>query len=689
MKVSSNTEYFKKLTTFFLVGVIVSVTGLTACKDDPAGSETDITVTAEFAADPDEPKAGETVTLNAEASSVSEGSPEFSWTLATPAGSDAEIDNPGSVTASFEVDVAGDYDVSLTVSSGDASDSATLSITALPPVEEISGSISEDMTLTSNLLYIVVGDLTVNNGATLTIEPGTILEFESDVSMEIVSDARLSAIGTEQDSIFFTGTQKNNGYWAGLYFQNAAHPDNQLEYVVMEYAGSRASHGSTEPANLVLGRTSYNARVSVNNSVFRYSGGLGLFIHSNGSMPDSGNNTFTENESGAAGVFTSGIHNLNSSSDFSGNLNENDYVWVEGNRVTEDVTWQALNVPYAVKGSSDVQDAELTIDAGAEFAFDAESELVFGNGSITQALGTDDNPIRFTGLTETPGWWKGIQFRNTTHPDNLLDNVIVEYAGGEAFHGSTEPANLTLGRTSYDARVTVKNSTFQYSGGVGLFVHTNGDMDGSENNTYTNNADGPVELPTSKAHYLDSGSTFTGNTEDTDYAWVNGNTLAEDATWQPLDVPYGMKGTSEIDAELIIEPGSEFAFDTEASLIFDSESIVNVTGTEDEGILFTGTRQTPGWWNGIHVRGTEHPDNTMEYVTIEYGGGESFHSSVEAANLAIGRTSYTGYLSVTNSIIRESDNVGIYVNSNSEGNADICSDNEFADNGSDNCVESE
>lgn len=689
MNISLECKAFRKALKFIFLGVAISMAGFTACKDDPAGN-TDVEVTASFTYDPQHPKAGDVVTLNAETSTATDGAPDFAWELSAPAGSQAEIDNPSSHTATFRVDEAGDYHITLTVTSGGVSDTENATIKALPPVEEISGYIDSDRTLPGNTHYRVVGDLTVRNGATLTIEPGVVMEFESETALQITNDARLSAIGTEQDSIRFTGTTKTAGWWDGIYLYNATHPDNQMDYAVVEYGGGNAFHNSVAPGNLVIGRSSYSAAISVNNSTFRQSGGVGVSIHAGAKMPGSANNTYTKNADGAAGVYASSMHYLDSSSSYTGNAEGADYVIVDGNTLEENATWQALDVPYAIYDNVVVTDARLTIEAGAEFAFDAQTGLTLGSESITQANGTENSPIIFTGLTKEAGWWNGIYVFNTTHPDNLLDGIVVEYAGGEAFTTSTEPANLTVGRSSYSSSVTVKNSTFRNSKGVGMFVHASSDIPGSEINTYTGNDEGPVSFPTSKIHYLDNNSTFTGNASGTDYAIVRGNTLEDDATWQPLDVPYGMKGKSQIKtAELTIEPGAQFAFDAQARLEFGEESVIQLIGTDEKEILFTGMREEAGWWDGIFVFDTTHPDNTMEYVTIEYAGRVQMHSSSDPANLVVGRSSYPAHLSVTNSTFRNSNDTGLYIHSQSTTNADVCSANNFSGNGGTDCSDNQ
>ncbi|MGM0575163.1 MAG: hypothetical protein ACQEXJ_05475 [Myxococcota bacterium] len=548
---------------------------------------------------------------------------------------------------------------------------------------ELSGSISTDLTLTAEGAYRVVGDLTVHDGATLTIEPGAILEFEADTDLTVSGDGRLSAIGTEEEPILLTGTAETPGWWDGVVFTDARHPDNVLDRVTIEYGGGNAHHGSTEPANLTVGRSLYDASVTVTRSTFRHSGGFGLFVHSNGAMPGSGANTYHDNESGPAAVHASSLHNLDSASTYGGE-GEDDPVRVQGDGVDSDATWQAIGVPYRMAGATQVS-ARLTIEAGAAFHFDGEGALRFGSDSVVRALGTAEEPILFTGTQAQPGWWHGIYVTQTLHPENLMEHVIIEYAGRSAFHGSMEPANLAVGRSLYDASLTLRDSVLRDGAGVGLFVHANGRLPDSEANTYTGNGEGPVALSANNAEFLDGASTFSGN--GADYVWMAGNDLEHDATWQALDVPYGVTGTAQVKgAELTIDPGAVLAFDAEAGLTFGTDSIVSVVGTAEAPILFTGTQQQPGWWRGVAVSQTTHPSNEMRHVTIEYGGGSSFHGSVDPSNLTVGRSLYDAALTLTDSTLRHSADAGVYVHGNGDVNGDICTANTFSDNAGEDCT---
>ena len=361
-----------------------------------------------------------------------------------------------------------------------------------------------------------------------------------------------------------------------------------------------------------------------------------------------------------------------------------------GNSVSGNITWQSLNVPYFVLGNISVSDSQFRIEPGATFAFDAETSFQIGSGVIITISGTEDAPITFTASQQTPGWWNGLYILATTHPNNIMEHVVIEYGGRTAFHSTTDPANLTIARSISNnaARVSLKNVTLRNSAGLGLSLHENGSIPNSTNNTFTGNAEGPARAYTSGAHYFDSNSSYSGNGNN-DYLWIIGNTQDQTVTWQALDVPYGMGGESRVTGgTLTINPGASFSFDVDAGLTLRENVIIAVSGTATDPILFTASQSSPGWWRGIHVLGTINPNNIMEHVIVEYGGSNAWHSSVAPANLAVGRSisSNNAQLEVRNSTFRFSDGQGVHVHNGSQVNADICGVNTFEGNASDGCV---
>jgi len=95
---------------------------------------------------------------------------------------------------------------------------------------------------------------------------------------------------------------------------------------------------------------------------------------------------------------------------------------------------------------------------------------------------------------------------------------------------------------------------------------------------------------------------------------------------------------------------------------------------EDQPIVFTGAEATPEYLDGLRFYESKSPQNRLEYVAIEYGGG------YWNANLHLdGSSSSPVQLDVSNSTIRGSASWGIYLDE-AIVNDDIETANTFAGN---------
>jgi len=98
----------------------------------------------------------------------------------------------------------------------------------------VSGPITSDTTWT--LLgspYIVIGDVGVMDGVTLTIEPGVEVRFDGWYKLEVLQVGTLYAVGTPNFPIILTSNQSspNPGDWYGLLLQG----DSTLKFCHVEY----------------------------------------------------------------------------------------------------------------------------------------------------------------------------------------------------------------------------------------------------------------------------------------------------------------------------------------------------------------------------------------------------------------------------------------------------------------------
>lgn len=90
----------------------------------------------------------------------------------------------------------------------------------------LTGTITEDVTLTSGNTYRLSGQYIVEEGATLTIEPGVqIVAVHDDIVDYILvkQGARINAEGTASSPIVMTSEQKQPGAWGGIHICGRAH----------------------------------------------------------------------------------------------------------------------------------------------------------------------------------------------------------------------------------------------------------------------------------------------------------------------------------------------------------------------------------------------------------------------------------------------------------------------------------
>jgi S-formylglutathione hydrolase len=109
------------------------------------------------------------------------------------------------------------------------------------PTEIPAGKVSGTWTLEGSP-YHINGEITIPNGKTLTIEPGVDVVFTGHYKFNV--KGRILAIGTEQDSIFFTADDHSLG-WHGLRFNNtpSSNDSSIIEYCRLEYGKANTGSG--------------------------------------------------------------------------------------------------------------------------------------------------------------------------------------------------------------------------------------------------------------------------------------------------------------------------------------------------------------------------------------------------------------------------------------------------------------
>ena len=119
---------------------------------------------------------------------------------------------------------------------------------------DLSGRLTEDLTLKSGQTYNLTGSLHVVAPATLTIEPGVTVSAADNGEINYIlveQGAIINAVGTADSPIVFTADLKETGAWGGLHICGKAHSNNMTSESgsLVPEIGNAVYGGSVEDDN--------------------------------------------------------------------------------------------------------------------------------------------------------------------------------------------------------------------------------------------------------------------------------------------------------------------------------------------------------------------------------------------------------------------------------------------------------
>jgi hypothetical protein len=343
--------------------------------------------------------------------------------------------------------------------------------TCTPPTgsgTEHAGNVESDQTWTAaGSPHVVTTSVFVKNGATLTIEPCAEVRLAKGQSIEVASvptdtTGSLEAKGTATQPIRFVG--QNGDRWGHL-FVRVPGGKATLRYVTLEGGG-----GDLETMHATLfvrgpGEWPSRRDVLVDHVTIKSSLGYGAVVDRAAAFAE-GSSDLTVTDSGKGDtdrafplrVGEGAIHTLPSGS-YKGNAVDEILIYEDavlpGSGLREDATMRDLGVPYRVGDGTNKRLAierspitnavsTLTIQPGVHIRFLPNSWLSVHNqnadeeaGGAIVAVGTPDKPIVLTSTSATPqkGDWVGVWFGGRPLAKNRLENVRIEYAGGDCLCG--------------------------------------------------------------------------------------------------------------------------------------------------------------------------------------------------------------------------------------------------------------
>ncbi|MEZ4917399.1 MAG: hypothetical protein R2836_10505 [Chitinophagales bacterium] len=264
----------------------------------------------------------------------------------------------------------------------------------------------------------------------LVIEPGVKIAFTNDAGLQIEDVGSLSAVATESSIIEFTGLDKVKGSWNGiLFYSNDV--KNRMEHCLIDYAGGGTFNSNGDLGSLLLWADCYlrlssvtisnGAAYGINADYDNINFAMEYCTITTCNFPFIGDAVLAKN-------FTAGSYLGNST---------NAIVLTNHTTITGVHVWADLGVPYRIRQEiyEDlyVENGSLTIEPGVTVEFESGTGIYVGDTDESSliAVGTEANPILFTGVTKTPGSWGSISFNFTLYPNNEIAYAIFEYAGAD------------------------------------------------------------------------------------------------------------------------------------------------------------------------------------------------------------------------------------------------------------------
>ncbi|MAE67139.1 MAG: hypothetical protein CMJ18_23000, partial [Phycisphaeraceae bacterium] len=514
------------------------------------------------------------------------------------------------------------------------------------------GSISDIRTWNfGGLAATSLGNISVEQGATLGIDPGEVIKFRSGDFLEI--DGTLNAIGTPADPIVLTsehddeagGDSNHNGdatvplrgHWEALYLDSLS-AGSTLRFVEVRFAGNAASPGNTfnfTPAVQIREKQD----VVLENVIVRDVDQIGVDITGAVSPVLTDVSVFRANSV----PFRLAIASTPTLTRLTAADTAGDHVQLVAGTITTGRTWDFGGLPAHTTGNITVgAGTTLTIapDTVVKFAVGARFRV---DGTVT-AVGTDAQRIIFTAISDdtaggdsnadgtttagVAGSWEHLEL-NADSDLSRLEYVEIRFAGNAASPGNT--FNFTESVDLNETDATFRNvlvadgelTGFRIDGGAPTLVDVH----------VTRVNDVPYSLDMTADPVLDG---ITASDSAVQAVRLDGGTLDADRTWDVTILPYIFGSTN-----LTVAAGVTLALGPGTVLKFFDGQLFNVAGTldavgtltdpivltaaEDDtaggDLLRDGDATVPitGSWEALRFSDTS-VDSVLEHVDVRWAG---------------------------------------------------------------------
>ncbi|MEM6925946.1 MAG: right-handed parallel beta-helix repeat-containing protein [Myxococcota bacterium] len=316
----------------------------------------------------------------------------------------------------------------------------------------------------------------------LRLEAGVEFVMPAAGGLGVYDNGALELAGTATAPVKIRGDLDIRGAWRGIHIETNS-PLNRFTHAEISNAGSNYVYCCRDIATVYL----EDGRLSLSDTTLSKGSGYGVYARPDAVLEFDRNTIRTHTE---APLFLSPEQAGELDGRASTYVDNNDnHVRIEGFTIDGATTWPDNGVPYLLAPNTVINvTAGLTVEAGAEVVLEESAGIGVYNDGFLNAVGTAARPIVFRGLTDIPGFWRGIHTETDTS-SNELTHVTLRNAGRTYVYCCNVPAALLVRAGT----MTVTESTITDNDGCGVSVSA-GALLTESGNAFARNEDGDICL---------------------------------------------------------------------------------------------------------------------------------------------------------------------------------------------------
>lgn len=305
-------------------------------------------------------------------------------------------------------------------------------------------------------------------------------------------------------------------------------------------------------------------------------------------------------------------------------------------------------VDYVISGDVNINE-RLTIDQGVRIAVLNDRRLRIRNSGVIEINGTEQEPVIMEGDSPLAGFWIGMTVESN-NLENTINHLHISHTGSSDILSGRPKTALHI----ENARINIQNSHFTDNEGFGFSARGENNMPMS-NCFFENNGEGAMHIHPTNITYLDEQTNFNN-----ELVHITSGSLSEntDHTWKKLlNGSYFFRDDVQSYGNITIEAGAELVFDNSVSFRNRNSSVLEVNGTETDKVIFRGSIEQPGAWQGITIESNSLL-NSIHHAQFMHTGHSTVLPGYDKASVALASNAR---LEIADTHFSDLDGYGIYV----------------------------